>query len=408
MLKALKEQRETEGGRAAAARAGPAGGAGGRRGAPRPPGRRAGLRGGQRAPPARDLPRPRHHRHGHRRAGADRRVHRLRLGRRGRGEGRDEGDGDLARGLALRPPGRAAGVLRQPAPALHRLEGVTTSRCARRRSAAASRSPSTASPRSRRGEVHTFATEEELYEWLGYQFIPPELRENAGELEAARARELPALVEEQRPPRRPALPHDLVGGREGDDGGDGARGEGARLLLPRRHRPLALPARRAARRAARRSSTALNAAAEAVPAPARGRGEHPRERHPRRRPTRLSPGSTGSSPRSTRPSRPRPTERDPRRDGEPARRRDRPPDRAEDQQARADATSTSSGCSRRRGRDRHGARDQLAAGPARPARRGRAARRRARRPRSSSPRTRTRPRRSTTRRSGSARRGAPG
>jgi DNA polymerase (family 10) len=46
------------------------------------------------------------------------------------------------------------------------------------------------------GEVHTFRTEEELYGWLGYQFIPPELREAAGELEAARRRELPVLVEE--------------------------------------------------------------------------------------------------------------------------------------------------------------------------------------------------------------------
>jgi DNA polymerase (family 10) len=45
------------------------------------------------------------------------------------------------------------------------------------------------------GEV--FATEDEdaLYEFLGYQPIPPELRENAGELEAARRGELPALVE---------------------------------------------------------------------------------------------------------------------------------------------------------------------------------------------------------------------
>jgi DNA polymerase (family X) len=47
------------------------------------------------------------------------------------------------------------------------------------------------------GEVHTFATEEALYDWLGYQFIPPELREATGELEAARRRGLPALVEER-------------------------------------------------------------------------------------------------------------------------------------------------------------------------------------------------------------------
>jgi DNA polymerase (family X) len=46
------------------------------------------------------------------------------------------------------------------------------------------------------GKVHTFRTEEELYEWLGYQFIPPELREGGGELEAARKGELPVLVEE--------------------------------------------------------------------------------------------------------------------------------------------------------------------------------------------------------------------
>jgi DNA polymerase (family X) len=42
-----------------------------------------------------------------------------------------------------------------------------------------------------------FATEDEdgLYEFLGYQPIPPELRENDGELEAARRGDLPKLVE---------------------------------------------------------------------------------------------------------------------------------------------------------------------------------------------------------------------
>ena len=45
------------------------------------------------------------------------------------------------------------------------------------------------------GEELKFADEEQVYERLGYQFIPPELRENAGELEAARKRELPKLVE---------------------------------------------------------------------------------------------------------------------------------------------------------------------------------------------------------------------
>jgi DNA polymerase (family 10) len=45
------------------------------------------------------------------------------------------------------------------------------------------------------GDVLTAETEEELFERLGYAFIPPELRENGGELEAARKGELPKLVE---------------------------------------------------------------------------------------------------------------------------------------------------------------------------------------------------------------------
>lgn len=45
------------------------------------------------------------------------------------------------------------------------------------------------------GEVHAFATEEEVYAFLGYEWIPPELRENCGELEAARSGGLPKLVE---------------------------------------------------------------------------------------------------------------------------------------------------------------------------------------------------------------------
>jgi DNA polymerase (family 10) len=45
------------------------------------------------------------------------------------------------------------------------------------------------------GKVHTHENEEELYRFLGYDRIPPELRENCGELEAARAGELPVLVE---------------------------------------------------------------------------------------------------------------------------------------------------------------------------------------------------------------------
>jgi DNA polymerase (family X) len=45
------------------------------------------------------------------------------------------------------------------------------------------------------GEVFTARSEEELYERLGYQWIPPELRQGRGELEAAKNGELPTLVE---------------------------------------------------------------------------------------------------------------------------------------------------------------------------------------------------------------------
>src|SRR5438132_10108080 len=45
------------------------------------------------------------------------------------------------------------------------------------------------------GEELRFGSEAEVYARLGYDFIPPELRENAGEREAARKGELPELVE---------------------------------------------------------------------------------------------------------------------------------------------------------------------------------------------------------------------
>ncbi|HEY2327894.1 MAG TPA: DNA polymerase/3'-5' exonuclease PolX [Gaiellaceae bacterium] len=45
------------------------------------------------------------------------------------------------------------------------------------------------------GEEHHFAREEDVYGFLGYDWIPPELREDGGELAAARKHELPKLVE---------------------------------------------------------------------------------------------------------------------------------------------------------------------------------------------------------------------
>jgi DNA polymerase (family 10) len=44
------------------------------------------------------------------------------------------------------------------------------------------------------GEIFKTGSERELYEFLGYQYIPPELRENLGELDGARGGALPELV----------------------------------------------------------------------------------------------------------------------------------------------------------------------------------------------------------------------
>ncbi len=60
------------------------------------------------------------------------------------------------------------------------------------------------------GETLRCATEEEVYERLGYAWIPPELREGRGELEAARQGRRCRADRAGRPARRPALPHDAV------------------------------------------------------------------------------------------------------------------------------------------------------------------------------------------------------
>ena len=72
------------------------------------------------------------------------------------------------------------------------------------------------------GEVHTFTDERELYEWLGYQFIPPELRENGGRAGGGTRRRAAHARRGEGSPRRSALAHDVVAGRQEHDGGDGA------------------------------------------------------------------------------------------------------------------------------------------------------------------------------------------
>ena len=86
-------------------------------------------------------------------------------------------------------------MLRQPPAALHGLE-EPQHRHARGGAAARALDLRVRRPRSTEtGETITHRDEKQLYEFLGYQLIPPELRENAGELEAAREGSLPKLVE---------------------------------------------------------------------------------------------------------------------------------------------------------------------------------------------------------------------
>ena len=113
------------------------------------------------------------------------------------------------------------------------------------------------------GETLRCATEEDVYERLGLPWIPPELREGRGELEAAAAGTLPELVTLE------DLRGDLHSHTTLSDGRQDARGDGrgrarARLRVPRDHRPLG----------------------------------HARVRQPRRRPTRCARRSSASA-RST-------------------------------------------------------------------------------------------------------------
>ena len=87
------------------------------------------------------------------------------------------------------------------------------------------------------GDSIACATEEEVYEKLGMQWIPPELRENRGELAAARDGQ-PARAHRARGhPRRPSHAlHSLRRSRLRR--GDGPGGARARLRVRRDHRPL--------------------------------------------------------------------------------------------------------------------------------------------------------------------------
>ena len=157
---------------------------------------------------------------------------------------------------------------------------TTTSRFARTRSAAASPSPSTRSPRSRRGEEHHFAREEDVYRFLGYDWIPPELREDGGELAAARKGELPALVELS------DLRGDLHTHTTWSDGKDPLEAMvDAAVKRGYAYYAICDHSQRLRGDLLQRQSEqidALNDAREAAPDPEGDRGEHPARRHARR------------------------------------------------------------------------------------------------------------------------------
>ena len=232
------------------------------------------------------------------------------------------------------------------------------------------------------GDSIACATEEEVYERLGMQWIPPELRENRGELEAARKKRLPELIE--------------LGDIRGDLHMHSTLSDGhasveemaqtalrARLRVRRDHRPLGHPRLRQ-RRAARRAE----APGGAHPGPG-DRGHHRARRHrdqrAARRLARLRGRRAGGARLGDRqPAHLVPAGREEadrphdRGDASPARGRDRPSHRPADRAPRPVCARRGPG-DRRRRRDGHVPRDQRQPRSPRPQRRLRARGRRGRR-----------------------------
>ena len=142
------------------------------------------------------------------------------------------------------------------------------------------------SARPRRGRAKEIRvagkTEEEVYRALGLPYIPPEIREDSGEIEAARAGTLPALVE------LADIRGDLHCHSNYSDGAAtleeiAAAGKKQRLLVHSHHRSLAEPPHRerplagAAPQAARRDRSRQREA-QGLQAPQGERGRHPPRR----------------------------------------------------------------------------------------------------------------------------------
>ncbi len=116
-------------------------------------------------------------------------------------------------------------------------------------------------------ELRTCATEAEVYAFLGLAEVPPELREDRGEVEAARERPSAAAGGAGRPAGRLPRPLGLVR-RDPHDRADGGGRPRPAATVPGAHRPLPRPGHRA----------------------------RPRRRSAWRRSAASSPGSTTASP----------------------------------------------------------------------------------------------------------------
>ena len=258
------------------------------------PGRGRGLGGGQRAPAPGDVPRPRHHRDRHRPGRADRLLHEAARGsprssrraRRRRPCSRNEG---LRFDLRVVPPES----LRQPAPALHRLEGPQRRAARGRRAARPLRLRVLGHDRRDRRGASRRADEEELYEQLGYAVHPARAARERAASSRRRARASCRSSSSSATSAATCTPLDLVG-RQGDARGDGARRRrraGYEYLAI--CRPLAPAPRRTARSAQWRGDRRAERAARAVPDPEGDRGQHPRRTASSTSPTSCSPSSTG-------------------------------------------------------------------------------------------------------------------
>ena len=111
---------------------------------------------------------------------------------------------------------------------------------------------------------HAFATEAEVYDFLGLPFIEPELREDRGEIEAALAGTLPTLGHARRSPGRLPHPLRLVGRPRTRSSAWPARRVDARPALPGPDRPHAEPDHRQRPDAASASSRSAGSSASST------------------------------------------------------------------------------------------------------------------------------------------------